>query len=118
MPVRLATDENFHRAILRGLLRRQPHLDVTSVQDAGLTGADDPYVLAWAAVEGRVLLTHDGQTMPPFAYQRMAAGLRVAGVVVVDSHLSIGKAIEELLLLVNTTFDTEWEGQVHHLPLR
>lgn len=42
--------------------------------EAGLSGADDPTVLAWAAVEGRVLLTHDLATMTDFAYERVAEG--------------------------------------------
>jgi hypothetical protein len=44
--LRLAVDENFDYAIVRGLLHRQPDLDIVSVQDAGLRGADDPSVLA------------------------------------------------------------------------
>jgi hypothetical protein len=35
-------DENFHRAIVRGLLRRKPDLDIVRVQDVGLSGVDDP----------------------------------------------------------------------------
>ena len=118
MKDRFATDENFDRPILRGLLRRYPHLDVQSVQDAGLTGADDPFLLGWAAAEGRVLLTHDGRTMPPFAYRRVEAGLPMTGVVIVGRSLSVGDAIEELVLLLGATLDAEWDNQVHRLPMR
>jgi predicted nuclease of predicted toxin-antitoxin system len=55
--MRLATDENFDNRILRGLLRRRPELDIVRVQDVGLSGWSDAEVLAWAAQEGRVLLT-------------------------------------------------------------
>ena len=44
--LRFAADENFNGDIVRGLLRRNPQLDVVRVQDAGLSGADDPSVLA------------------------------------------------------------------------
>jgi hypothetical protein len=54
----LAADENFNGNIVRGLLRRQPALDIVRIQDVELSGAEDPVVLAWAAQEGRVLLTH------------------------------------------------------------
>jgi predicted nuclease of predicted toxin-antitoxin system len=63
----LSTDEDFNNRILRGLLRRMPDLDVTRVQDVGLSGSEDPDVLEWAAGEGRVLLTHDASTMSAFA---------------------------------------------------
>ena len=38
----LAADENFNSNIVRGLLRRQPALDLVRLQDAGLSGAEDP----------------------------------------------------------------------------
>ena len=66
--LRLAADENFNSDIVRGLLRRKPGLDIVRIQDVGLSGADDPTVLEWAAREGRVLLTHDVTTITRYAY--------------------------------------------------
>ncbi len=57
--ISLLADENLDANILRGVLRRLPGIDAVRVQDVGLTGADDPTVLAWAAEQGRVLVTHD-----------------------------------------------------------
>jgi predicted nuclease of predicted toxin-antitoxin system len=57
--LRLAADENFNGDIVRGLLRRNPKLDIVRVQDVGLSGADDPSVLQSAADRGRILVTHD-----------------------------------------------------------
>lgn len=51
----LAADENFNNDIIRGLLRRQPALDILRIQDAGLSGNDDERVLDWTALEKRVL---------------------------------------------------------------
>ena len=59
MAIRFVADENFNNNIIRGLLRRHPDLDIVGIQDAGLSGADDPTVLEWAAQEKRILLTHD-----------------------------------------------------------
>jgi predicted nuclease of predicted toxin-antitoxin system len=73
--VRLLSDENFNGDIVRGLLLRRPALDLVRVFDVGLAGAEDPEVLAWAAENDRILLTHDRATMPDFAYYRIAAGL-------------------------------------------
>ena len=72
--IRLLADENFSASIVRGLVRRVPELDMVRVQDVGLTGADDPAVLAWAAQDGRVLLTHDVRTVTAFAWERVSAG--------------------------------------------
>jgi predicted nuclease of predicted toxin-antitoxin system len=61
--IRFAADENFNNDVIRGLLRRIPDVDIRTVQEAGLSGADDTVVLEWAAREGRVLLTHDVNTI-------------------------------------------------------
>jgi hypothetical protein len=99
--LRLLADENCNGSIVRGLLRRQPDVDVVRVQDVvELSGADDRTVLAWAATEGRVLLTHDQHTVPKYAYERIVAGLPMPGVFVGDTDLPVQQAIEDLLLLV------------------
>jgi len=55
----LLSDENFNGDIVRGLFLRQPQLNLLRVQDVGLQTIDDPTILAWAASNGRILLTHD-----------------------------------------------------------
>jgi predicted nuclease of predicted toxin-antitoxin system len=72
--LRLVSDENFNGEVVRGLLRREPGLDLVRVQDVGLSAADDHAILAWAAAEGRLLLPHDRNTVPAFAYDRVRAG--------------------------------------------
>src|SRR5437660_776260 len=75
----LITDEDLDGNITRGLRRRAPDIDLVRVQDVGLSGADDPVVLEWAAQAGRVLLTQDVSTMSGHAYARVMAGLPMPG---------------------------------------
>lgn len=114
----LAADEDFDNNIVRGLLRRRPDLDLVRVQDAGLGGADDPAVLAWAAAEQRLLLTHDVGTMPDHADRRVTAGLSMPGVVAVSHRFPLGQAIDEILLIAEASIPGEWEGRVLFLPLK
>ena len=116
--LRLAADENFNNDIVRGLLRRRPDLDIVRVQDAGLSGADDPAILEWAAREGRVLFSHDVSTLTRYAYERVEAGKRMPGVFEVDHHVPIGVAIEDIMLIAECGVEGEWEGQVRYLPLQ
>ncbi len=116
--LRLLADENFNNDIVRGLWRRQPGLDLVRLQDVGLSGAEDAAVLAWAAQAGRLLLTHDVSTITKYAYQRVAAGQRMPGVIEVSRAVSVSTAIEDILLLAATSSENEWEGQVLYLPLR
>jgi len=115
--LRLAADENFNNDIVRGLWRRKSELDIVRIQDVGLSGADDPTVLEWAAREGRVLLTHDVTTMTRYAYEHVRAGQPMPGVFEVSRAVPIGLAIEDTLLLAECSLEGEWEGQVRYLPL-
>jgi len=113
----LVSDENFNNDIVRGLLRRNPALDIVRVQDIGLRGEEDPVILAWAANEGRVVLTHDAATMAYFAYERVKAGLSMPGVIEVADDLPLSQVIEDILLITETSERLEWEGRVIYLPL-
>ena len=115
--LRLAADENFNGDIVRGLLRRNPKLDIVRVQDVGLSGANDPSVLAWAADQGRIVVTHDLSTLAKHAFQRVAAGQPMPGIFEVKSVAPIGQTIDDLILLAECSFEGEWEGQVRFLPL-
>ena len=116
--LKLAADENFNNDIVRGLVRRAPQVDLVRIQDVGLSGADDEMVLAWAADAGRVLLTHDVQTITRFAYDRVRQGLPMPGVFELNRAVPIGVAIDDLVLLAEASDAREWEGQVRYLPLR
>jgi len=77
----------------------------------------DPRILDWAADERYVVLTNDKSTMIGFAYQRLADEIPMAGLVALSRKLSIGAAIEELLLLVEGLREDEWDRHVYFLPL-
>ena len=80
--IRFLADEDFNNDFLRALRRRRPAVDVVRVQDVGLSGRSDPAVLAWAAEQRRVLLTHDAATLVGHALARLAAGEAMPGVLV------------------------------------
>lgn len=69
---------------MRGVLRRKPDADIVRAQDVGLSGADDPSVLEWAAQQSRILLAHDVSTITRYAYEQVEAGQEMPGVFEVD----------------------------------
>ena len=115
--LRLASDADLDGRLYSGLRRRDPTLDIIRVQDVGLRTAPDPDILAWAATEGRIVVTHDKDTMPGFAYDRVRAGLPMPGLVVVSREVSLGQQIMEVLIFAHCSNPGEWEGQVVFLPL-
>jgi hypothetical protein len=77
--LRLISDQNFSGRTLRGIGLRIPDLDLVRALDAGLAKAPDSVLLQWAAVEDRILLTHNVNTIPGFAYDRVRVVLECPG---------------------------------------
>ncbi|HXG49440.1 MAG TPA: DUF5615 family PIN-like protein [Methylomirabilota bacterium] len=113
----LAVDENLNHRILRGLLRAVPHLDYTLISHTGLKGSADPAVLEFAAGQDRVLVMHDLRTIPKHAYERVKAGQPMPGVIAVPDDLPIGRAIEDLAVIVECAAPAEVESRIAYLPL-
>jgi len=113
----LVADENFDARIVSGPLRRLPRLDIVRVIDVGLAETPDPALLAWAATQERVLLTHDRDTLIGYANERVARGLPMSGVIDVTKRCPVGRAIEDLVILLECTADDEWAGRVYYIPM-
>jgi hypothetical protein len=117
--LRLASDADVHGEIIRGLRRRLPEVDLVRAQDALPEGTLDPAVLAWAAAANRVLITNDRNTMVGFAYQRVAAGEPMPGLIVTTNEQPVGMAIDDILLIVECMSEEEVRTQiVVFLPFR
>jgi len=115
--LRLLTDENFDERILRGLCRRLTEPDFLSVRDAGFAGLSDHFLLKWAVQEDRAILTHDEQTMTVFASRLIAKGEPMAGLIFVPDRLAIGRAINDLELVVKCYSQSDMRDRVQRLPL-
>lgn len=115
--IRLLADHDFNERIVEGMLRRESTIDLLRVRDIGLSAASDPMILDRAAVDGRVVVTHDRRTMPGFANQRVAAGEPMPGLFLVDKSLPIGEAVHELLLAVHCFDPDECRDVVKYFPL-
>ncbi|MEN9223430.1 MAG: hypothetical protein Q6M04_13435 [Thermostichus sp. BF3_bins_97] len=55
--------------------------------------------------------------MPSFAYERLLQGQLMPGLFIVHNRASVRQVIDEMVLLVNCTEQSEWEGIVLYLPL-
>ncbi len=115
--IRFLLDESFNGKIARGLRARYQEVDMIRVQDTEISGADDPVVLEWAAKAGRILLTHDIETMTGYANTRIEQGLPLAGVIFVRDTLPIATVIEDLLAILGASDAQDWENRTDFLPL-
>src|SRR5260370_7047747 len=96
MTLRFQADADLNQKIVDGLLRRERAVDVQRARDAGVIGRPDPEVLAIAAGENRLLVSHYRKTMlghfPHFIQHQSIPWL-----VMLSQDLEIGSAIEDLL---------------------
>lgn len=113
----LAADEDLHGAIILGLRRPEPGIDLVLVRDVTLQDRADPHVLAWTAAEGRVLVTPDARTMPRHALDRVAAGLPMPGLIVRKKGVAIRQAIQDLLIVAICGLPEDFKDQITYLPL-
>jgi len=73
--LKLLFDEDVDHRILRGLRRAYPQIDVRAAAEVGLAGRPDRDILAWAATEGRLLVTQDVHTMTAEHSEFLQGGL-------------------------------------------
>jgi uncharacterized protein DUF5615 len=117
--LRLAIDADVHGAIISGLRQALPEIDLRRAQDALPEAAADKGVLEWAASEHRVLVTNDRSTMVATAFERVAIGQSIPGVIVTTNRQSIGSAIEDIALMLQCMAESEIKDRiVVFLPLR
>lgn len=88
--IRFIADADLNKGIVAGCLRREPGMDFLSANDADLEGVPDPEVLALAAIQDRILVSHDFQTMPRHFGDFLQAGNSSRGVLLVPQRLPIG----------------------------
>jgi predicted nuclease of predicted toxin-antitoxin system len=115
--IRFLADANLNHGIVRGCRRREPAIDFLSANEAGLAGVPDPNVLAMAAEQDRILVSHDQKTMLRHFADFLQARGSTPGLIVVPQYLPIGRAVEELLLIWGASDAEEWRNRIVTIPL-
>jgi len=116
--VRFLADADFHHSVVKGCGRLEPAMDFLSANEVKLEGVPDPVVLAVAAGQGRILVTHDRQTMPRHFGEFRAGGFWSPGVFVVSQSTPISEVIEELVMIWAASAADEWVDRIVDVPQR
>jgi hypothetical protein len=114
--IKFQADADFNETIIYALQRREPAIDFRTADEAQLRGLPDPAVLALAAREGRILVSHDHQTMPVH-FAHFIASQQSPGVFLLSQDLLIRIAVEELLTIWEASEVEEWSNTLQYLPL-
>jgi hypothetical protein len=114
---RFLADNDLNDAIITGMRRREPAAEFARLRDFGLAARSDPEVLEFAAREQWTVVSHDVNILTAAAYSRVAAGLPIAGLLLVHQRTPVSAVIESLLLIWAASESEEWAGVVEFLPL-
>lgn len=115
MKIRFQADADLRVPIIKGLKRREPSVDFTTANESGLAGLDDSAVLAFAASDRRLLVSHDVSTMPE-EFSRFIRSQTSPGVILISQELSYREAIEGLLRVWSSTQAEDWQNVLSFLP--
>lgn len=113
--LRFLTDADLNARITRGLRKRIPGLDIVEVRDIFPERTPDSVVLEYAAGQGRIVVSHDVNTMTAEAIRRVDAGEPMPGLFIVLQSVPIGQAINELELRAVYTEEDEWQDRIEYI---
>ena len=116
--IRFLADADFNHAIVKGCRRQEPTLDFLSANDARLQGVSDREVLAIAAEQNRILVTHDVRTMPRHFGEFLMKRGSSPGVFLMSQYTPIGAVIDELVLIWAASDADEWKNRILNIPQR
>jgi predicted nuclease of predicted toxin-antitoxin system len=116
MTVRFQADADLNQLIVRKTLRQEPAIDFQTAAVAGLVGRTDPEVLALAARQGRIVVTHDQSTMP-LHFADFITTQESAGLLIITQDLPLNIAVDDLILIWAASEADEWVNCIAYLPL-
>jgi hypothetical protein len=107
--IRYQAGHDLRKAILRGAIRRNAQID--------FRGAPTPNsgALELAAQEGRILVSHDYQTMPAL-FRQFCESHSSPGVLLISQDLPVSRAIESLLSICEHTAPEDWQNRLCLIP--
>lgn len=116
MPMRFQADADLNQIIGTAIVRRVPEIDFTTATAGGLEGLSDLDVLALAAREGRILVTHDQTTMPTH-FGEFIRSTPSPGLIVVPQTLPAREVVDALILFWAAAQPEEWVNRIVYLPI-
>lgn len=116
MKVRFQADADLNQIIVRATLRLEPGIDFQTARSAGLAGLNDPDVLALAARQGRILVSHDRKTMPRY-FGQFILSEKSSGLLIVSQKLPVSQVAEDLFLIWLASEPEDWTNRIRSLPL-
>jgi uncharacterized protein DUF5615 len=113
--LRFQADADLNEDIVNGVLRRESAIDFRTATSAGLAGLSDLEVLSLAAQGGRILVSHDGKTMPQ-SFGKFIQNKPSPGRFLISQKTDLLIAIESMLLAWFASDHEEWINRIAIIP--
>ncbi|NJK67086.1 MAG: DUF5615 family PIN-like protein [Microcoleus sp. CSU_2_2] len=119
MAIQYLFDENVDPAYANQIRRRNPNVFVLAVGEltAPAQGTLDPEILIWCETHNFILVTNNRRSMPVYLADYLEQNRHIPGIFILNSKMSIGQNIDELILIYQGSFDDEYQDRIEHLPL-
>jgi predicted nuclease of predicted toxin-antitoxin system len=113
---RFLADEDLRFEIVLAARRLEPTIDFPSVVELGRAGASDLDQLEFAHREGRIIVSHDVNTLRGLAGARIADGRGVSGVLLTAQRSPTREVAETIVLIWAASDAAEWVDRVVFIP--
>ncbi|RCJ41459.1 hypothetical protein A6769_00655 [Nostoc punctiforme NIES-2108] len=119
MAIRYLLDEHLSPIYRSQLVRRNPEVVVRIIGDLDVLpkGTPDPEILIWCKTNGFILVTNNRKSMLGHFADHLALGRHIPGIFTIDANQSIGKTVEELIIIAEASFEDEYQDRIEYLPL-
>ncbi|NEO47017.1 MAG: hypothetical protein F6K55_23995 [Moorea sp. SIO4A3] len=118
MTLKYLLDENVNPTYKIQLTRNSPDLVMWIVGEPNTParGTLDPQILKWCDEYGFVLVTNNHKSMPTHLADYITEGNHIPGIFILNTKLSMGENIDELVFLAEASFENEYQDQIIYLP--
>ena len=113
---RFLADEDLRFEIVLAARRLEPTIDFPTVDELGRDGLSDAEQLEFAHQEGRILISHDVNTLRALAEARIADGRGISGVLLTSQRSRTRAVASTIELIWGASDAAEWVDRVMFIP--
>ncbi|MBC6471573.1 MAG: DUF5615 family PIN-like protein [Hormoscilla sp. GM102CHS1] len=119
MALKYLMDENVDPVYSIQIRSKRPDLVIRKVGeiDTPALSTLDPEILLWCEKYDFVLVTNNRKSMPVHLIDHINQDRHVPEIFILNHNQSIGKNIEELIVIAECSFEREYQDRIIHLPL-
>lgn len=113
---RFLADEDLRFEIVLAVRRLEPLVDFSTIVELGRKGTLDEQVLEFAHIEGRIVVSHEVNSLKGLADARVADGRGVSGVLLTAQGKSTREVAETIHTIWGASEADEWVDRMVFIP--